>query len=168
MLEFNAERHEYKLNGVVIPSVTQILKAAGLSDFSGVNADLLQRSANFGTAVHKAIELRSKGTLDNNSVDEGLKSYLLQWDAFASQFKFESKKQEIVLCHESLKFAGTIDNLGEIDGVETLIDVKTGTPRPSDIIQLCAYGMLYFAKRLRLMIVYEQTGRKANQYFCQR
>lgn len=151
MLAFNEERHEYKLNGIILPSVTQVIKSAGLSDFGDVNPDLLKRASNFGKVVHRIIELKYKGNLDESSVDDSLKGHISQWDEFVHQFNFKSERQE-TLWHHNMGYAGTIDHIGEIGDKSALVDIKTGTPRESDIIQICAYGLMKYADRL--LIVY--------------
>jgi len=54
---FNAGRHEYSDNGIIIPSVTQILKAAGVFDDRFYNEEARER----GSAVHELCERYSNG-----------------------------------------------------------------------------------------------------------
>ena len=57
MIEFNEERHEYKLDGKIIPSVTQLLKKHGLvADYSMVPEAILSAKAERGTLIHKEIQ----------------------------------------------------------------------------------------------------------------
>ena len=62
VLTFDPEKHEYRINGVLVPSVSQIL--APLYDFSKIPRDVLERKRQIGTAIHKAIELDLLGDLD--------------------------------------------------------------------------------------------------------
>lgn len=157
-LKFNPENHEYRLDGVVIPSVTQILKSAGLSSFDGVPQELLERNARFGTAVHKAVELTCQGNLDNSTVDPVLVPYLEAWELFAECYGFKSEKQEVVGYHPTYRYGYTIDAIGTLpDGKKALVDIKTGTPKPSDEIQV--FGGYALAQKVdRQIIVYLSAG----------
>ena len=52
-VEYNEEWHTYRINGVIVPSVTQLL-----SDDTYINVDpvVLERAAKKGTLVHKEIQ----------------------------------------------------------------------------------------------------------------
>ena len=75
MLTFDNSKHEYRFNGVVVPSVTQILKAVGLSDYSYIPTGVLQIATERGTVVHKIIEWYEQDILDASSIDPELKGY---------------------------------------------------------------------------------------------
>jgi len=154
-LTFQEEGHIYRLDGVEIPSVTQILKIAGLSNFDNVNLDLLERSIRFGIAVHKVIELKCKGTLDESSVGEALIPYAKQWDNFCLDYQYFSSQVEYRAFNHALRVGFCIDNIGSIDEAITIVDIKTGAVKASDIIQACAYGYLYPAKRLIVLYLCE-------------
>lgn len=56
-IEFNAETHEYFLDGRKLISVTQLMRKHGLSPtYDGVPSEALKRKAEYGTLVHKEIE----------------------------------------------------------------------------------------------------------------
>lgn len=139
-LTFNAELHEYRIDGIVIPSVTQILEAAGLSDVSRIPKDILERASNFGKAVHKAIELHCKGNLDMDSVDPILMLYLEAWKAFAEDFGYQFKRAEHRGAHPTYRYGFTIDQEGEITKGKyqglAIGDIKTGQAYPSHKYQL--------------------------------
>lgn len=153
---FEEATHTYKLNDVEVPSVTQIIKAAGLSGLDGVNPELLERNAAFGKAVHKAIELKCKGTLDFDSVDDAIKPYIEQWDKFVKDFNYTSLYQEYQRIDTVIRVGYCIDNIGDINGEYIIADIKTGAPKASDIIQSCAYGKLFPAKRIFLVYINEE------------
>lgn len=56
VLEYIDESHTYLYDGIILPSITQILKAKFGSKYDGIPKATLQRAAELGTAVHKAIE----------------------------------------------------------------------------------------------------------------
>lgn len=139
-LTFQEDLHEYRLDGVTIPSVTQVLQVTGLSDVSKIPAAVLYRASLFGKAVHKAIELYTKGTLDIESLDPNLIPYLNGWKAFVDDFGYVSKGREHRFYHQTYRYAGTIDQIGEITKGrhigEAIGDIKSGCPAPSHKYQL--------------------------------
>lgn len=55
-LEFIEDGHVYLVDGLIVPSVTQILKIRFGGKYSHVRPDVLRRAAEKGTAVHEAIQ----------------------------------------------------------------------------------------------------------------
>jgi len=55
-LEYFDEEHLYLVDGVIVPSITQILKFKFGKKYAGMNRDVLKRASEAGTAVHEAIE----------------------------------------------------------------------------------------------------------------
>ena len=145
VLKFEAEGHRYWLeyeDGTTedIPSVSDILKP--LENYSMVDPQMLARASEFGTNVHKAIELWLRGTLNEDTLDDGLKKPLAgtkEWfrPYIMSGAKYEVEKRRY---HPKLKYAGTID-LHIVD--EALIDHKTRKFNPIvDPVRLAAYKAL--------------------------
>lgn len=56
VLEYIDETHTYLYDGVVLPSITQLLKVKFGNKYNGIPKETLDRAAEQGTAVHKAIE----------------------------------------------------------------------------------------------------------------
>lgn len=55
-LEYFDDEHLYLVDGVMVPSITQILAHRFGRKYENVNRDVLRRAAEAGTAVHEAIE----------------------------------------------------------------------------------------------------------------
>lgn len=172
VIEFDEPTHRYTVDGVVTPSVTQILEAAGISDFSGVPADVLARAAARGTAVHQAAWFLDQDDLDESTVDPAIVGYLDAWKRFrevtgATMLAIEERVAS------SLGFAGTFDRLADIPKVgRTLIDIKTGCKSPSWPIQLAAYTYARFGKAQsaavrRMVVALHDDGRYDMQIYPQ-
>ena len=56
VLEYIDETHTYIYNGIVLPSITQMLKVKFGNKYDGIPKEFLERAAQRGTALHKAIE----------------------------------------------------------------------------------------------------------------
>ena len=121
-LEFEEETHTYRLDGILIPSVSAIMSPLSKVKYNGISDSTLKRAANKGTAEHQGYF-------------EGFK----QW--------FEKTTPEIVgsevrLCHKLMRYGGTADLLTYIEDELVLVDVKT-TYTISDMtcgVQLEAYA----------------------------
>lgn len=156
-LIFDETLHRYTLDGEVLPSVTQILKP--LHDFSAIPADVLRRAADFGTAVHKTVELYLKDDLDEDSLDEPLYNCLLAFKAFeADHYDIfdETPVIEKIGYHPKLKYAGTPD----LDFPSRVIDLKSrGANTLTDALQLCLYDhMTGNGKREHFVLELYQDG----------
>ncbi len=141
-LEFDPDAHVYKHDGRVVPSVTGIISS--LYDFRYVDPDTLSAAAEFGTAVHRACELRDLNTLDVESLSSPLVPYLAGWERFLSEMRVKVLQVEKQYLHRTMGYAGTIDRLLEIDGKHWLADIKAVSRlTPPVAIQLAGYqGML--------------------------
>lgn len=64
MVEFDAFSHVYTVDGVRFPSVTQVLQASGLIDFSKIPSPMLLEARDRGTAVHQANHYYNENDLD--------------------------------------------------------------------------------------------------------
>jgi len=139
VLVYNEETHTYTLNGVELPSVTQIITSIGLVDYSMANKDLLEYKADIGRKVHRTIELYDNNELDDSELHPLLKNYLEQWKKFKKDFGLHIIESEIKMFHPIYKYAGTIDVLGRIDDYYVIIDIKSGGEIPAHSIQTSAY-----------------------------
>lgn len=148
-LLFDKTAHEYFLDGAQLPSVTQVLRDAGLVRLDGIPAFILEAARKRGSAVHQLVHYFNEGDLDWSSVADAYRPYLDGWIRYVQE-----KRLKVVLCEyrvASPKYhvAGTFDVLGTIidpkvgaeEGV--LIDVKTGDPEDvAADLQLAAYQAL--------------------------
>ena len=73
VLEYIDETHTYLYDGVMLPSVTQLLQKKFKSKYDGIPKSVLQRAAERGTALHKAIEDYEYQGIDTDLVE--LKNY---------------------------------------------------------------------------------------------
>lgn len=141
-LTFDAGSHTYRWQGTVVPSVTQILQP--LVDFSRVPADVLKAASAFGTAVHKACELDDLGDLEEALLDPALAPYLAGWRKFRREHASEWDLIEQPLFNPSLRYAGTPDRIGRVDGVLAVVDIKSSsTLLPAVGPQTAAYARAY-------------------------
>lgn len=149
---------DYTLDGVEYPSVTTILKLlnkdglqfwANMLGFKRIRvSDALEQSARIGTYVHYLCECK---LMNYSYIKYDAKlGYLKEVGKRYTQFlKFlNSYEVDTIFCEKSmissqLKYAGTIDFCGYIDGKLTLLDFKTSKAFYDSMwYQLSAYNEL--------------------------
>ena len=149
VLTFDPGPHEYKLDGKVIPSVSQLCTAGGLWDSFKNNSFVKKRldPAIRGIRIHFATELMDQGKLDWEQVKgTGYEPYLDAWRNCLADTGVKIKEIE-VRHHMTLggcTFAGTVDRVVETPTGEVEIwDIKTGSDHPDPYShQLAAYKAL--------------------------
>lgn len=142
-VEFDETTHTYRVNGVVLPSVTTVMKPLSSSFYEAVDAGTLSNAADRGTAVHQAIE---------NFLEYGIEDISPEHAGYFAAFKaFLADKNPIIIAtetklyHKFLRYAGTADLLCIIDGKVYLIDYKTTSVLVDMLVgvQLEAYAKAY-------------------------
>lgn len=157
-LKFYEGDHIYELDGVMVPSVTQILDPYSGLEFADPEA--LAIAQEFGTHVHDACHLWNIGELDYEALCEdednkALLSYLEGWIMFCEKTGFRASESELMVYHDKLKYAGKSDNLGRFSerGDDTLVDIKTGSSIPKTVGPQTAAYTEALGKRLKRLCV---------------
>jgi hypothetical protein len=143
VLQFDQPTHTYTLDGVRVPSVTQVLKP--LYNFEGIPLATLNAKARLGTAVHRACELLDNDDLDEES-EEGraalapLAGYLAGYKKFKSDMRPKLLANEQLLHHPVHRYAGQIDRSYAFEGHVWDVDLKsTVSMSPIVGLQTAAY-----------------------------
>lgn len=109
---FARENHEYRINGVIVHSVTQALRRAGLVRFWS-SEEVLRKAMQRGRDVHMIC-----ADIDNNGPDYWstgeLSGYALAWQKFVKEFDFKPDFVEQRLYHTTHLYAGALDAAGFI------------------------------------------------------
>ena len=112
MIELS-EAHEYKVDGVKYPGVTEIISHFGFSDFSKVPDHILQPAIDFGNVVHEVVRLTELNDTANFNDDH--KKIKKHWEDFKNSININN----------------------------SIIDIKTfKKPKYSNIIQIFGYKIL--------------------------
>lgn len=123
-LSFDPEAHRYTRDGVAIPSVTQVLQATGFVDFSYVDAVRLERAAELGRAVHRAIELHVLGDLAVDRLHPLVAARFNAYLQFERETGFVCTAIEQPLAHPLYGYAGTPDQRGHLLQGRAIVDTK--------------------------------------------
>lgn len=145
--DFDEEAHVYRVDGRIVPSVTEILSGVGLAEnfMAGgreIDPDVLANAAERGTMVHLAIELECLGELDEDTVDDEIWPYLEAWRQFVDDTGFLPVANEFRFYEPANDYCGTADMIGYLGDQLTVLDLKTGSIglKPWHKYQLAAYA----------------------------
>lgn len=121
ILEYFDDTHTYLVDGIIVPSITQILKLKFKNKYIGVNDKVLNRASEKGTQVHEAIEKLCK-TGEIEDLKEVKNFMFLQ-----KQYKFNTLDNEvpIILFKDDIPVgAGRLDLVLEENKKLGLGDIK--------------------------------------------
>lgn len=158
-LIFEPDGHSYRLplSGVVVPSVTQVLSAVGVSmDFHGLGAmgeriaTAIERKRAIGHALHADAHAYDDHDLDWTTVHPDVLPYLQAWVTFRQNLGFLPIQRERRLYSPALGVCGTLDAVGyrqtDLEH-RILVDLKTGDPEDAGArYQTGGYQLLWEAE----------------------
>lgn len=119
-LEYEDDTHTYIVDGLIVPSVTQILSTK-YNDYAGVSKSVLDNAGKLGTAMHKAIELFETTGQEDDSIE------LRNYKFLKRHYNWTNIANEVPIIYEQdgkVLFAGRLDQVIEIDGVLGINDFK--------------------------------------------
>lgn len=120
-LEYIHEEHLYIVDGIIVPSVTQILQTKFGNKYKHVSKRVLKQAADKGTAVHNAIERFERYGEESKYIE------LHNYKFLRKQYGFKCVDNEVaILLFDGDKpvAAGRLDMVLEMDGKTGLADIK--------------------------------------------
>lgn len=141
-IDFNPDTHTYRLksDGKLIPGVSKILKSCGL-----IPSEIYKKHGQYfavkGEVIHQTCALWLENDLDEDTLDESVKPYLGAFIFFLKTTRFKPASWEELVYNENLNYAGRYDIIGELNGKEVIIDIKTGHIPKTTGLQLALYDM---------------------------
>ena len=143
MIEYVDEIHTYLIDGVIVNSVTQILSLIFPNKYKDVPEWILKRKADYGTEVHKMIEMvenKEEPEISSIYVSEALKQY---WQ-LKKKNKIVVLEQEQIVGYMNL-YAGRFDMIANVNGKISLCDIKTTAELDKEYLswQLSLYELAY-------------------------
>lgn len=143
VVTFNDERHEYRIDGAIVPSVTQVLEP--IRRELGGNAETLEYKRSIGKALDLAIELNERNDLDFASLDVAVVPFFEAWIQFKHDSGFRVLLNQTIVHSRKLRYAGKPDLIGTrgiTQNPDELLDTKcVWTIDPVTAIQTAAYSM---------------------------
>ena len=144
MIEFVEDVHVYLDDGVIIPSVSELIRFKFPNAYKGVPEKILKQKASYGTLVHDCIEKFIKGELKPEEIEDAdarkaVENFEIQRKAWA----FYIEDMEQIVSYQK-RFAGKYD-LKLCDGY--LADIKTTSALHEDWLAW-QLGFYYLASGL--------------------
>jgi hypothetical protein len=131
-LEFICEEHLYLYDGVIIPSVSEILKFIFPNKYENIPFQILKEKSIFGTKVHEVIEILEReqmfdiGVLKQEieGINYIIESSIEQYLKLKKENEIEMIEQEQMVHYKNL-YAGRFDMVAKIKNEKSLCDIKT-------------------------------------------
>ena len=141
-LEYIEDGHIYFVDGVIAPSITQMLQSKFGHKYDHVNEAVLNRAASAGTAVHEAIERYCK-TGEETDLPE-----LRGFEFLQRMYGFKVLENEvpvILFDHDEPIAAGRLDMVLEMNGEIGGADIKRTSALDKEYVayQLNLYRIAY-------------------------
>jgi hypothetical protein len=146
VLDFDPTTHIYRVDGIQMPSVTQLLDDAGLTpDYSVVAPRVREHARQRGIHVDAACDLLDQEDLDWASVHPECVGYVEGWARFCADEGYEPVCGQVPLYHP-LGYAGTADSIGTLNGQWVVVERKA-TARMSPLygLQTAGYSQAPYA-----------------------
>lgn len=143
-LEYFSKEHLYLCDGIIIPSVTQIIKNKFMHKYDCVDKKVLKRASEKGTAVHKAIEQWCESGEESDLIElKNFKFLMKQYN-----FKILGNEMPVLLIDENTNqgiCAGRLDIYLEQDNKLGLADIKRTSTLDKDYLscQLNLYRLAF-------------------------
>lgn len=139
-IHFDPDKHIYTVDGVQLPSVTEITRFCAY-DYKSAQPWLAEAAARRGTAVHEACALIDYGEEPEETPE--ISGYLKAYRRFLKDCAPDWTLIEYPMGSLSLGFAGTLDRYGAMGGNLALVDIKTGQLHDGALrAQLTGYSRL--------------------------
>lgn len=142
-VEFIEDEHIYLCDGIILPSITQILKIKFGNKYTGIPKEVLERASVLGTRVHNAIEsFEQQGIEDKECIE--LRNYKFLKKHY--QFECLGNERPVILFKDNEPVAcGRLDLILEEDGQVGIGDIKRTSTLDKEYLayQLNLYRIAY-------------------------
>lgn len=166
MIEFIEEGHIYLMDGVIIPSVSEILHFIFPNKYTGIDKEILDKKAEYGSKIHEAIECIEQGkTLPE--LDSIQEFSINQYQRLKEKNNIEVIAQEQMI-HFKDKYCGRFDMTAKVNGFYSLCDIKTTANLDKEYLSwqlsfyelafVSMYGMSPFEKLYAIWLPKKEYG----------
>lgn len=156
-LTFLQSSHTYILDGEQLPCVSELIHPLHAAIYGEVSPSVMEQAAIRGSAVHAATE--ALDAAGQAQIPEEYLPHVQAYVRFIAEHSVRWRFTEKPLYHPSLRYAGTIDRYGLVDGGFVLMDIKTtyAVNRALVRAQLSLYCMMLRARGIpvdKLMVLH--------------
>lgn len=142
VLEFIDDEHTYLVDGIILPSITGIVRQANPDKYKGIDKETLKRAADKGTAVHEAIEMYIREGKESDLPELRNFKFLMKHYGFKP---YDVEVPVILFKGDEPYAAGRLDLVLEMDGKIGGADIKRTSALDKDYLayQLNLYRIAY-------------------------
>lgn len=147
-MEFIESTHQYiNDEGIIIPSVSELIRNYIGNEYTNVSKEILDRAAKHGTMIHEAIE---RYETSHNYDIEGYN----EDETKALEFFREIKEKENIYIADMERivytkdYAGRFDIFGQVNKQQAFIDIKTNSNYPKEHLELQLGLYIYAWKQM--------------------
>ena len=133
MIDFLEEPHIYLVDGVITPSVSEILHFIFPDKYKGVDRKILNKKAQYGTTIHESIEMY-EANIKTMTIQEAFdvtiiakeltyiqEASLRQYLKLKNRYNIDVLEQEMMIQFEK-KYAGRFDMIANVKGYLSLCE----------------------------------------------
>lgn len=135
-IEFIPDTHQYLIDGMLVPSVTTIIKLIFPDKYKGISSSILQKKAKYGTKGHEVIEMIGVNLMNDNEaleyindlyqnkeINQELQISLREYLRLCRKHNIEVIDNEKIVNY-GYEFVGTLDMIAFVNDRKSLIDIK--------------------------------------------
>lgn len=163
-IEFIESTHTYLVDGIVTPSVTNLIHNIYMpNQYSGISSSVLANAADYGNRVHSLIEQWNAAHTTPDWLKT--KSYemiaLQTYISFETEYQIATSSQEQCVAYiygDTALWAGKYDMLAYVNGKLSVVDIKT----------TAKYYPEYLSRQCTMykMAIEQMTGEKVEDAWC--
>ncbi len=163
-LIFFDDRHEYQVDGEIVPSVSEILRFISREVYGDVTQFRLDHAADRGHDVHSACEQLDR--FGSAEINAEIEPYIKAYIQFRKDHKPAWSKIEHAMHSKEFGYAGTLDRYGVMDECPVIVDIKSSYKVETALVtaQLNAYDILAEENELPVIELYVLHLRKDETY----
>lgn len=135
---FDVAEHAYQIDGVRVPSITQMLSTTGWIDDRWYSEESSER----GRCVHELTASFDLGALDLETLVSPYRGWLLAYVQAMAIAKPDWIEVEVPSADATGKWAGRPDRAGRVFALQSVLEIKSGARAPSHQIQTALQAML--------------------------
>lgn len=141
-IEFDEQKHEYRVDGRKVPSVTDIITPLTAKHYGDIAKEILLAAAERGTVVHEACEYLDYGC--TAEVPAEYEGYVQAYADFLNDFRPELLAAEKMVYSAEGDYAGRLDRWFLMDGKTAVLDIKTtSSPNRANYMAGCCQTIAY-------------------------
>lgn len=155
LVEYSDQDHQYMVDGVKVPSVTQVLKFRFPNKYKDVDPAILSQAATRGTILHQIIQDYEEVGVESTAPE------LYHYKFLKKSYGFKFKEAEVPILitfkddlSEEKYICGRLDQVIEINGKTALNDFKFVSTMDAEYKEYLAYQLNMYR------LGYEQTYNK--------